>query len=91
MTLTGGGAQAAGIVELARDVFALPVRVGRPADGLTGLVDAVDSPRMAVVVGLMRYGAKQVLQTGGFGAVGRRSPTVEKVFGPVKRWLQDFF
>jgi cell division protein FtsA len=91
IVLTGGGAQAPGIVELAREVFALPVRVGTPSDGLDGLVDRVAAPRMTVPVGLMLYGAKQVLQSGGFGAAARHSPAVEKVIGPVKRWLQDFF
>lgn len=88
--LTGGGAQAPGIVELARDVFALPVRLGCPGEGLTGLVDSVESPRMAVPAGLLLYGARQMLASGGF-ASGRRAPAVEKVLGPVKRWLQDFF
>jgi cell division protein FtsA len=88
--LTGGGAQAPGIVELARESFALPVRVGTPGEGLSGLVDSVESPRMAVPAGLLLYGAKEVMASGGFAA-GRRSPAVEKVFGPVKRWLQDFF
>jgi len=89
--LTGGGAQAPGIVELGREVFAMPVRVGTPGEGLTGLVDSVESPRMAVPVGLLRYGAKQVMANGGFVEGGRRSPAVDKVLGPVKRWLQDFF
>ena len=88
--LTGGGAQAPGIVELAREVFALPVRVGTPGQGLSGLVDSVESPRMAVPAGLLLYGAKEAMAGGGFAA-SRRSPAVEKVFGPVKRWLQDFF
>jgi cell division protein FtsA len=88
--LTGGGAQAPGIVELAREVFALPVRVGTPGEGLSGLVDSVESPRMAVPAGLMLYGAKEAMAEGGFAA-SRRSPAVEKVLGPVKRWLQDFF
>lgn len=88
--LTGGGAQAPGIVELGREVFAMPLRVGTPGEGLTGLVDSIESPRMAVPVGLLLYGAKQVLASGGFSG-GRRSPAVDKVLGPVKRWLQDFF
>jgi cell division protein FtsA len=88
--LTGGGAQTPGIIELAREVFALPVRVGTPGEGLTGLVDSVETPRMAVPVGLLLYGAKQVTASGGFAA-GRRAPAVDKVLGPVKRWLQDFF
>ncbi|MGH7560492.1 MAG: cell division protein FtsA [Gemmatimonadales bacterium] len=88
--LTGGGAMATGIVELAREVFALPGRVGSPGDGLTGLVDSVESPRMAVPAGLLLYGARQVLASR-TPASGRRAPAVEKVLGPVKRWLQDFF
>ncbi len=88
--LTGGGAQALGVVELAREVFALPVRVGIPGQNLSGLVDSVETPRMAVPVGLALYGAKQAMAGGGFAA-GTRSPAMEKVLGPVKRWLQDFF
>jgi hypothetical protein len=65
--------------------------VGRPGPGLSGLVDSVESPRMSVGTGLVVYGAKQVAMGGGFGAGGRKSPAVDKVFGPVKRWLQDFF
>lgn len=91
VVLTGGGAQAPGIVELAREVFALPVRVGTPGPGLSGLADRVQSPRMAVPVGLLLYGAKQALQSGGFGTGARWAPPVDRVIGPVKRWLQDFF
>ncbi len=89
--LTGGGAQTPGIVELAREVFALPVRSGEPGENLTGLVDSVDTPRMAVGVGLTLFGAKQVALGSAFGAGGRRSPAVEKVLVPVMRWLQEFF
>jgi cell division protein FtsA len=88
--LTGGGAQAPGIVELARDVFALPARTGVPGEKLRGLADSVESPVMAVPVGLVLYGARQVASSG-FGTGGRRSLGVDKYFAPVKRWLQDFF
>lgn len=88
--LTGGGSQFPGVVELAREVFALPVRLGAPGTGLTGLVDSVESPRMAVPAGLVLYGARQIAQGSSFSSQ-RRSPAVEKVLAPVKRWLQDFF
>ncbi len=88
--LMGGGALTPGVVELGREVFAMPVRCGIPGQGLTGLADSVESPRMALAAGLVYYGARQVWQTG-FGAGGVRSPAVDKWFGPVKRWLQDFF
>ncbi len=91
VVLSGGGAAAPGMVELVRDVFAAPVRIGVPAAGLRGLVDRVAFPGYAVPVGLALYGARQVAQGGGFGAGGRTSPAVERVLGPVKRWFQDFF
>lgn len=89
VVLTGGGAQASGIVELAREVFAMPARTGVPGDGLTGLADSLASPRMAVPAGLVFYGARQELLQG--GGAGRRAPMVEKLLTPVKRWFQDFF
>jgi cell division protein FtsA len=89
--VTGGGALAPGIVELAREVFAMPARCGVPGQRLRGLADSVESPRMAVPAGLVLYGARQVALSGGLGAGGRKSPAVEKVLAPVKRWLQDFF
>jgi cell division protein FtsA len=89
--LSGGGALTPGIVELARDVFAMPARCGIPGQKLRGLADSVESPRMAVAAGLALYGARQIALGSGFGSGARRSPAVERVFGPVKRWLQDFF
>ena len=92
MILTGGGAQAPGIVELAREVFAAPARIGAPGQRLRGLADSVESPAMAVPVGLLLYGARQIVAGNGVGAGGRRSAqAVEKLINPVKRWLQDFF
>jgi len=91
VVLSGAAAGTPGIVELARDVFAAPVRVGVPAAGLRGLVDRVASPGLAVPVGLALWGARQVATGSGFGAGVKSSPAVERVLGPVKRWLQDFF
>lgn len=83
--VTGGGAHLAGIVELGREVFAMPVRRGVPEWGVKGLVDSVQAPRYAVPVGLALYGAhRRVIGAHGERAVGR-------LFGPVKRWLQEFF
>ena len=91
VVLTGGGAQTPGILELSREVFAMPARVGTPGEALSGLVDRIEEPRMAVAAGLVRYGARQLAMGSAFGAGTRRPAAVEKVIGPVKRWLQDFF
>ncbi len=86
VVVTGGGAHQPGIVELAREAFALPARVGMPQRGISGLVDSVQAPRYAVATGLLLYAARQILE--------REAATTSRVgelFGPVKRWLQDFF
>ncbi len=85
IVLTGGGAQLPGVVELARDVFAAPARLGIPGRWISGLVDSVQAPRYAVPVGLALYGARG--RVGGVGSEGR----VDRWFAPVKRWLRDFF
>lgn len=85
--LTGGGVEMPGIVELAREVFAMPARVGVPDRGVTGLFDSVQAPRYAVPVGLVLYAARQ--RDGG-GSAGPQWK-VDKLLGPVRRWLQDFF
>ena len=91
MVLTGGTAHLPGMVELARDVFAMPVRAGTPEQGISGLVDSVDAPRYAVPVGLVLYAARRVAQGAAAGGSLVKSAGVEKLFGPLKRWLQEFF
>jgi cell division protein FtsA len=90
VVLSGGTAHLPGMVELAREVFAMPVRAGAPELGISGLVDSVQAPRYAVPVGLVLYAARQLaFDTAGGSLV--RSAGVERLFGPLKRWLQDFF
>jgi len=96
VVLTGGTAHLPGIVELARDVFATPVRAGAPERDISGLVDSVQAPRYAVPVGLVLYAAKRLAQgqSGGSKSLVGSSGgggAVEKWLGPLKRWLQDFF
>ena len=87
VVLTGGGAHMAGIVELGREVFAMPVRKGIPQAHITGLVDSVQAPRYAVPVGLTLYASRRRLR----GTESLADTTVGRLFAPVKRWLQDFF
>ena len=90
VVLTGGTAHLPGIVELARDVFGMPVRAGTPELGISGLVDSVQAPRYAVPVGLVLYAARAAARTApGVGSLVDGAG--ERLFGPLKRWLQDFF
>lgn len=53
--LTGGSAQMEGAVELAEEVFHIPVRLGMPQD-VKGLTDVIRNPVYATVVGLLLFG-----------------------------------
>ncbi|MGY4674123.1 cell division protein FtsA [Ursidibacter arcticus] len=54
IVLTGGGSQIEDIVECAKSVFGLQVRVGYPLN-ITGLTDYVNKPQYATVLGLLQY------------------------------------
>lgn len=54
VVLTGGSALVEGAVELAEEVFNMPVRLGVP-HGMTGLKEEVSSPSYATTVGLLMY------------------------------------
>lgn len=86
IVLTGGTVAIPGIVELAQQIFASPVRVGVPAEGLGGLADAVRRPRFAVAAGLALWGADRFAET------GRGASTIASgVFTKLGTWLKEFF
>ena len=55
VVLTGGSSKMEGLVDLAEEVFHMPVRLGMP-QSITGLVDVVRNPIYATGVGLLLYG-----------------------------------
>ncbi len=58
LVLTGGGAETVGMIEVAKRVLNLPVRVGKPVQ-LEGLVHDIQKPSFATGIGLLQYGHKQ--------------------------------
>jgi cell division protein FtsA len=56
--ITGGGAEIVGVIESAKRMLLLPVRVGKPK-GVGGLIDDVITPSFATPVGLILYGASK--------------------------------
>jgi cell division protein FtsA len=86
VVLTGGSAAIPGVVELAQQIFASPVRLGVPREGLGGLADTVRRPRFAVGTGLALWGADRFAETGR-GASTRTSGFVTKL----GTWLKEFF
>lgn len=86
IVLSGGSAAIPGIVELAQQIFAAPVRLGVPSEALGGLADAVRRPRFAVGTGLALWGADRFLETGR-GASTKTSGVMTKL----GIWLKEFF
>lgn len=58
IVLTGGGALLPGALDLARKIFDLPVRLGKPLE-VGGWSEQVNAPQFATSVGLIRYAARQ--------------------------------
>ncbi|MBT7734445.1 MAG: cell division protein FtsA [Verrucomicrobia bacterium] len=58
VVLCGGGARTSHITGLARDVFNLPVAIGR-ASTVSGIKNALDEPEFATSVGLIKFGVFQ--------------------------------
>ncbi len=56
--ITGGGAETVGVVDSAKRMMSLPVRLGVPRE-VAGLVDDIMTPAFSTTIGLLRYGAKQ--------------------------------
>lgn len=59
IVLTGGSARMEGAVELAEEIFHMPVRLASP-QGIAGLTEMVKNPIYSTGVGLLLYGQKQV-------------------------------
>lgn len=82
VVLTGGAAKMEGVVELAEEVFHMPVCLAVPSS-VAGLTDIVRNPIYATGVGLLMYGWREELENGGKSA-GRKS-----VFSRMKNWISN--
>jgi len=87
VVLTGGSSKMEGVVELAEEVFHMPVRLGEPQH-VTGLIDVVRNPIHATGVGLLIYGhlSGQSNELNNFSR--NEGPTM---FGRVKDWIKSNF
>ena len=83
VVLTGGASKMEGVIELAEEIFHMPVSLGAPK-AVSGLKDIVRNPVHATGVGLMLYGKEQHRGAGSAsqgGSGGRMSR--------LKKWLSD--
>ena len=88
VVLTGGTSKMEGVVDLAEEIFHMPVRLGSPQQ-VKGLTDIVSNPIYATGVGLLQYGLDQQMDG---GRKKRRSSSEEtNILERVKNWFQGNF
>jgi cell division protein FtsA len=87
IVLTGGASLMPGMVELAEEVFHMPVRMGVPKY-VGGLSEVIKNPRFSTGAGLLLYGKDQ-LQT----SVGLKSDggSIGSMFTRMKAWFAGNF
>lgn len=87
IVLTGGTAKIEGAVELAEEIFHMPVRLAKPL-GVSGLVDVISNPIYSTAVGLLKYAAKQQQEN------GSEQPSEEggeSIVDKMKNWFKNNF
>ncbi len=87
VVLTGGSSKMEGVVELAEEIFHMPVRIGMPQH-VTGLSDVVKNPIYSTGVGLLLYGRKHIGENLPPVGVGKG---FRNVFERMKSWFQGNF
>jgi cell division protein FtsA len=88
IVMTGGSSLLPGMVELAEQVFGMPVKVGLPYQ-VGGLVDVVRNPIYSTGVGLVLYGAQHVKKQNRFKI--REDKIYHKVRDRMKAWFGEIF
>ena len=89
IVLTGGTSKMEGVVELAEEIFHMPVRVGYP-QSVQGLTDIVRNPIYATSVGLLQYGMDHQDEAGS-PAAGKSGGSTESLWSRARAWLQSNF
>jgi cell division protein FtsA len=87
IVLTGGSAKMEGAIELAEEIFHVPVRLGLPG-GVKGLADVISNPIYSTGVGLLLYARDNALPGNrGRGFAGQAKTMLERM----KSWFQGNF
>ena len=87
VVLTGGSSKMEGVIDLAEEIFHMPVRIGIP-QYVTGLSDVVRNPIYSTGVGLLLFGRKHIHDT---MQPVRMNKGIKHVFERMKSWFQGNF
>jgi cell division protein FtsA len=88
IVLTGGTSKMEGVIELAEEIFHMPVRLGAPQN-IRGLSDIVNNPIYSTGVGLLIYAMKQ--QQGGGRSTQSTKESQGSLFSKIKKMFQSNF
>lgn len=88
IVLTGGSSKMTGMVDLAEEIFHMPVRLGMP-EYVGGLSEVVKNPIYATGVGLVQFG--HVNQSAGFSQSTKKKVSGVSIFERMKSWFQGHF
>jgi cell division protein FtsA len=87
VVLTGGSSKMEGVIELAEEIFHMPVRLGYPQH-VSGLVDVVRNPIHATGVGLLLFGNRQ---RSGLFNYQLDDNSEDSILTKMKSWFQGNF
>ncbi|AZR82620.1 MULTISPECIES: cell division protein FtsA [Piscirickettsiaceae] len=90
IVLTGGSSLVEGAVELAEEVFHMPVRLGMPLE-VSGLKEEVRSPSFATTVGLLMYAKEHQPTPVSAEKPQKASSDRESVLNRMKNWFSNNF
>ena len=90
IVLTGGSSKMPGVLELAEEVFRIPVRLGVPHH-VTGLNDVVCNPIHATGVGLLLYSLQQQGEVGSNQTIQPLASDRASVWDRMKGWFSRHF
>jgi cell division protein FtsA len=83
--LTGGAIKMPGTLDIARETLSLPVQIGFPQN-ITGVVEKIDDPSFATVIGLIHWGAKY---DSDFSSGGGFSLNIGKNLSGIVSWFKN--
>jgi cell division protein FtsA len=89
VVITGGGCALPGMIEVAEQIFDIPVRKGLPS-GAGGLTEPASGPQHAAAIGLALWGARN-RSPRRWMSVPANAGLFVKMGGRVKAWFSEMF
>ncbi len=86
--ITGGGAETVGVIDSAKRMLSMPVRIGIPK-GVTGLIDDVINPAYSTCVGLLIYGARDLAPAENLTSFAKKMKLPNKATGIIGKIISS--